>query len=162
MKKLIVALMLAMPVFAADEMRKLDWMIGDWTGEASIQMGGPEKHKSLMTEHIQSRLGGKAILIEGLGKSATGEITHDALGVIWYDEAAKKYQFSAWTARYGHTDAWFEVGEKDTAQWGFDIPQGGKIRYSISRSEKGEWREVGHFSRDGKEWLPFFEMTLRK
>jgi hypothetical protein len=29
-------------------------------------------------------------------------------------------------------------------------------------TEKGEWNEVGEFSRDGEKWMQFFEMTLTK
>jgi hypothetical protein len=157
---LILVLALSVPVFAADEMKKLDWMVGDWTGEASMQMGA-EKTKTQMQESIQWKLGGKAILIQGLGKDDKGATVHESLAVISYNDAAKKYEFEAWTARYPHADTWFEVGE-GTATWGLDTPQGGKVRYTISRTEKGHWHEIGEFSRDGNQWMKFFDMTLQK
>lgn len=161
MKKLLVVLFLAVPVFAADEMRKLDWWIGEWSGPASIQMGPGQPQQVQQTEKIQSKLGGRALLVEGLGRQGD-EVVHQALGVVSYNERTKKYEFDAWTAREGHTDAWFEVGEKDSATWGFDTPSGAKIRYTLRRTEAGAWHEVGELSRDGKEWRKFFEMTLTK
>jgi hypothetical protein len=156
---LIAVLLVSAPLFAADEMKKLDWMVGEWNGAATTQTGA-EKHMSHVTERIQWKLGGKALLVEGLGKDGSGAVVHEALAVISYNEAAKKYEFDAWTARYPHTDTWFEVGAT-TAQWGFDTPQG-KVRYSISRTPSGQWIEIGEYSADGTKWMKFFDMTLTK
>lgn len=41
-------------------------------------------------------------------------------------------------------------------------PQGGDIRFTITLTEKDEWHEAGEFSRDGKNWIEFFEMTLQR
>lgn len=159
--------LVVVPVYAADEMRKLDWLVGEWKGEAVV-LGGPGKGETaLQTERVQSRQGGKILVVEGLGKKkladgTAGEVVHDAFGVIWYDEQAKKYEFNAWTAQRGYVDAWFEVIDDATARWGFDIPQGGKIRFTITRTEKGEWHEVGEFSPDGTRWFKSIEMKLTK
>jgi len=169
MKKMIVlglTLAFAPALFAADEMRKLDFLLGDWKGEASIQMGPGKPQPALQTERVQSKLGGKALLVEGLGKrkledGTAGEVVHEALALLSWDEATKKYRFDAWTERAGYVEAWLEVAD-NKAVWGFDTPQGGKIRYTIALNEKGQWHEAGEFSRDGTSWLPFFEMTLTK
>jgi hypothetical protein len=115
---------------------------------------------------VQSKLGGKALLINGLGNrrmddGTAGEVVHEALAILSWDEAGKKYRFDAWTARDGYVAAWMEPGDRK-ATWGFDTPQGGKIRYTITIDEKGQWREIGEFSRDGKQWMGFFDMTLHK
>ena len=52
----LVAL-IVVPMYAADEMRKLDWLVGDWKGEATV-LGGPGKGEvALQTERVQSRQG---------------------------------------------------------------------------------------------------------
>lgn len=163
--RIAIAFLIALPLYAADGMRKLDWMAGDWKGEATVQMG-PAPERVLQTEHVVSRLGGRVLVIEGLGKrkledGAAGEVVHDALGVVSYDEKTKKYRFDAWTARAGYVAAWLEARD-DGAAWGFDTPQGAKIRYTIRRTEKGEWHEVGEYSADGTAYRKFFEMTLQK
>lgn len=162
-----IVFLIAVPLFAADEMRPLDWMVGEWRGEASVRMGPAEPEQLLQHERVQPRLGGKLLLVEGTGKrkladGAAGEIVHEALAVISFDDKTKKYRFDAWTARDGYVEAWFEVGAKNSVTWGFDTPQGGKVRYTISLDDKGQWHEVGEFSRDGKQYLKFFEMTLQK
>ncbi|HYC89003.1 MAG TPA: DUF1579 family protein [Thermoanaerobaculia bacterium] len=161
MKKLLVVLFLAVPVFAADEMRKLDWWVGEWSGPATIRMGPGEPQQVMQSEKVQSKLGGRALLVEGLGKTGD-QVVHQALGVVSFNEQTKKYEFHAWTAHDGHVEAWFEAGEKDSASWGFTTPQGAKIRYTINRTEKGEWHEVGEYSPNGTQWMKFFDMTLTK
>ncbi|HEV2844661.1 MAG TPA: hypothetical protein VG477_07435, partial [Thermoanaerobaculia bacterium] len=47
-------------------------------------------------------------------------------------------------------------------EWGFALPQGGRIRYTIKLTDKGEWYETGEYSPDEKTWHQFHEMTLRK
>lgn len=170
MKRMILfamTLALAFSASAADEMRKLDYLLGEWKGEASVRMGPGKPEHVLQTEVVQSKLGGKVLVINGLGKrkledGSAGEVVHEALAVISFDAATQKYRFDAWTARDGYVAAWIEPGDRK-ATWGFDTPQGGKIRYTITINEKGEWREIGEFSRDGKTWMPaFFDMTLHQ
>ena len=164
---MFLAALLVVPAYAEDEMSKLEWLGGDWKGEATV-VGGPGKGEiALQTERVQFRQGGKILVVEGLGKKkladgTAGDVVHDAFGVIWYDEQAKKYRFESWTAQRGHTEgAWFEVTGATSAQWGFDSPQG-KIRFTITRTEKGEWQEVGEFSPDGARWFKSLEMKLTK
>lgn len=170
MKKLALVLFVSVcvvPAYGDDAMRKLDWWIGEWKGDSSIQMGPGKSEKTLQTERVESKTGGKTLLIQGTGKrkledGAAGDVVHDALAVVSWDEAKKRYRFDAWTARDGYVEAWLEAGEGHTAKWGFDTPQGGKIRYDIDLTDKGEWHEVGQFSRDGNQWVKFFEMTLAR
>jgi hypothetical protein len=50
----------------------------------------------------------------------------------------------------------------DTLEWSLQIPQRGRMRYTITRNEKDEWFEVGETSQEDQTWRKFFEMTLRK
>lgn len=165
--RIAILFLIALPLYAADEMRKLDWWIGEWKGEASIQMGPGKSTTALQTERVQSRAGGRVLFIEGLGKrkledGTAGEVVHDAFAVVSFDEKTKSYRFDAWTAREGYVDAWVEPGDDHSVKWGFDTPQGGKIRYTSRLDDAGEWHEIGEFSRDGKQWMKFFEMKLTK
>jgi hypothetical protein len=159
--------LIAGSAFGADEMKKLEWMIGDWKGEATMQMGPGTKTVASQTEHIVAKQGGKLIVIEGLGKrknadGSIGEVVHDALGVISWDARKNAYRFDAWTARDGYIAAWMNVADAATT-WGFDLPGGtAKIRYTITRTPKNEWNEIGEYSPDGSNWMKFFEMNLTK
>ena len=168
MKRLLVlaTLLFALNATAADEMRKLDFLVGEWKGEAWIKMG-PKTEYAIQTERVQKKAGGKALLIEGLGRvklenGAPGDVVHDAMAVVSFDDTSKTYRFDSWVANRPSVPAKLEVTGPNTLVWGFDSPQGGKIRYTIRLTDKGEWNEIGEFSRDGTEWMKFFEMTLTK
>ncbi|MGZ5473874.1 MAG: hypothetical protein ACXW31_12140, partial [Thermoanaerobaculia bacterium] len=93
--RIAILFLIALPVFAADEMRKLDFLVGDWKGEASVSSGPGKGEQVLQTETVRTKLGGKALLIEGTGKKkladgSAGDVVHDAVGMVWFDEAMKK------------------------------------------------------------------------
>lgn len=159
----LVLTLVAVAAEAADEMKKLAFLAGDWKGEGWYQRGPAPRELIVQTEKVSSRLSGKVLLVEGLGRrrlenGAAGDIVHDALGTIWWDAEKKQYRFLAHSAAQGSVDTTIEVGD-NTAVWGFPVPQG-RVRYTIRLTEKGEWNEVGEFSRDGQSWMKFFEMTL--
>jgi len=162
-----LAVLAALPSFAAnEEMRKLDFLVGEWTGEATVQMGArPER--VLQTENVQAKLDGKVLVIEGLGRrknadGTPGDVVHDALGVISWNEAKKNYRFATWLANRPDVEAAMEVTGPDQVKWWADTPNGGKMRYTISLTESGEWLETGEFSQDGVQFKPFFAMRLKK
>lgn len=180
MKKLIlligVSLMLLTTVAAmaqspgttsAAEMKKLDFLVGDWKGEGWIEMGPGGRSTFKQTEAVQSKLNGTVIIVEGLGmgklaNSGQDGVVHNALAVISYDSTARKFLFRAFRADGNYIDANVSVGDKSLI-WGFRPPQqGGEIRYTIKLNDAGQWLEIGEFSMDGKQWRKFFEMTLQR
>ena len=46
-------------------------------------------------------------------------------------------------------------------QWETASPAG-KLRFTITHTDKDEWFESGEASEDGKSWRKFFEMTLHR
>lgn len=87
---------------------------------------------------------------------------HDALAVISWDEAKKTHRFSTYLYSRPGAETTLTVTGPNTAEWGLETPQG-RMRYIIRLTEKGEWHEVGAFSRDGgKTWMQFIEMRLTK
>jgi len=161
----LVLTFIAATAGASDEMKKLDWLAGEWKGEGWYQRGPAPREYVLQHEKVTPRTGGKVLLVEGTGRrklegGAAGEVVHDALGVIWWDAEKKQYRFVAHAAASPTADTVIDVGD-NRAVWGFDTPQG-RVRFTIRLTEKGEWNEVGEFSRDGEKWMQFFEMTLTK
>ena len=163
MKKwLTVLALIALPVSAAnEEMRKLDWLVGEWKGEAVVRMGPGEPVRVQQVERVQSKLGGKVLLIEGQG-TEDGKIVHDALAVISWDEAKKTHRFSTYLFNRPSAETTLEVTGPNSAVWGLDTPQG-RMRYTMRLTEKGEWHEIGEFTRDGgATWVQFIDMRLTK
>lgn len=160
-KLMVVLAMLATAAMAQDksELARLDWMVGEWKGDALVRMGPGEPQKVVQTEKVQKRA--DVLLVEGLGKDASGKVVHDALGMIWFDAQKKQVRFNAAAAGKGVHETTIELGESGNI-WRMSTPQG-QIRYTIRRTEKDEWNEIGEFSRDnGATWMKFFEMTLQR
>src|SRR5438552_1038046 len=79
-------------------MKKLDNWVGQWKGTGWFR-SADQKREFSISETVQSKLGGLALMVEGVGKaknSKTGEeiITHNALAIVTYDAKSKSYRFS--------------------------------------------------------------------
>lgn len=152
----------------AEKMKVFAGWVGHWRGEGSMQQGPGESKHSTVDEHIEFKLEGNVVLVEGIGKTPdaatkTETITHHALGVLSYDQGTSQYKFKSYLNNGRSADAWFNVTGDNKYQWGFDVPGGSKIKYSITIDPTQKtWNEIGEFSRDGNTWMKFFEMNLKK
>jgi hypothetical protein len=164
---LLVALFAATSLFAADEMRKLDFLAGEWRGDAWMQLGPDKKGYAIQRELVQSKLGGQVLLVEGQGRlkledGTGGQIVHDAMAVVSWDEAKKTYRFQTWVAGRGGSDTTLDLVAPNKAVWAIESPRG-RTRFTITVTEDGKWNEVGEQSSDGgATWRKFFEMNLVK
>jgi hypothetical protein len=150
-----------------EKMKAFAGWVGRWQGEGWMQMGPGEPKRSSVDEKVESKLDGTLMLVEGIGKAtnASGQemVVHHALGVLSYDQQSGQYKFRSYLKDGRGTEAWFNVAGENRFQWGFDIPNRGKSRYTIVIDPaKKTWNEVGEFSADGTTWSKFFEMNLEK
>lgn len=168
--------LVAAPLFAADPpgqanrdaLKKLEFLVGKWKGEASMTLGPNRTEKFTQTEDVQSRLSGTILVVEGVGrgklpgKDEEG-VVFNAFAVMSFDADKKEYAVKAYRAEGVSVDGWLKAGDKQF-EWGFTDPaRKTDIKYAVKLTEKGEWHEVGEMSRDGgKTWNKFFEMTLTK
>lgn len=146
-----------------DAIRRLDWLVGRWTGEGRFFAGPDRTSTGAATETVQPRLDGAVLLIEGRGTAQSGgrEVpVHEALGVLSYDPERKKYLLRAYRRGGQSVDADVEVGDRRMV-WGFTAPQG-RVRFTIRLDEQGRWHEVGEISQDGASWRKYLEMTLTR
>lgn len=142
--------------------------VGRWQGEGSMQMGPGEPKKSTVNEKFEFKLDGVIGIVEGLGKTidpTTNQemVVHQAFGVLSYDFTSSQYKIRTYLKDGRGGEGWFNVTGENTFQWGFDIPNAGKTRYTIVLDPaRKTWNEIGEFSRDGSTWSKFFEMNLKK
>ena len=145
------------------EMKRLDFLVGRWEGEGWIALGPSGRHTFRQTENVERKLDGAALLVEGVGRSkdpgSAGAVIHNAFAVASYDRKAGAFKWYALRAGGDPVDTQLKVSE-NTLTWAAPTPGGGGMRFTIRLNEKGQWFEVGEFSRDGKTWQKFFEMTL--
>jgi hypothetical protein len=159
---ILVVLCSATFAYGADEMSKLDWLAGEWKGEASFRKGPGKPETIVQVEKVTPRAGGKVLLVEGLGRNAAGEVVHDAIAFISWDAAKKTYRFIGHVAQQESVDTTLDMTAPNTFVWSLVTPNGGTVRFTIRQTEKGEWHEVGEYSPDGTKWFKSFEMTLTK
>jgi hypothetical protein len=141
---------------------RLGWLEGEWRGAAWMQMG-PQRQNADQLERVYRAAGGTVLVIHGLGKVAgTQQVVHDAFAVLYWNEQAKRYEFRSFLANGRTLETTAEVGDRRLV-WGFQSPEAGRIRYTITVTPAGDWREVGERSTDnGATWAQFFEMTLKR
>lgn len=169
MKKLALVLLLltaVTPALAEEEaadpgleaMRAIALFEGQWEGEGWMRRGPTEPTPFRSTEKVESRLGGRVLIVEGLHQAKeSDEVVHHALATISYDPEAANYRFRSHLedGRAGDYTGQLEDG---AFIWGFEMPMG-RIRYTI-RVADGHWSEIGEFSADGEQWNQFFAMEL--
>lgn len=140
------------------EMKKVEKMVGQWKGAGWIQQG-PKRETFTGTETVQRKLDGLALLVEGKFSNDAGKVIHETMAVISYEPKETKFDFRTYLASGLGGD--YEIKPAETGWlWGFNV-EGGTIRYNI-RIENDTWSEIGEFSKDGKTWMKFFEMNLKK
>ena len=143
-----------------EAMKKLAFLAGKWSGDATTRRGQNETVKVKQTEDIQFKLGGLVLLIEGTGRHPdTGDVIFNALATIAYDEPAKVYHFRAYNdGRYLDTE--MKVPETGF-EWGYKAGPV-DVRFVMRLNDKGEWVETGDMKFGDNPPQRTFEMTLRK
>jgi hypothetical protein len=141
-------------------MQKLAFLVGEWRGEAWIQMGPERRDTVAQRESVEWRVAGEVLLIQGTGLQ--GEKTvHSALATLAWDPARQAYTMWTYAAGRGSLQPEVEVGEDHSLVWSFTVPGGGRqVRYRARLDEQGRWVETGETSTDGQTWHPFMGMTL--
>lgn len=141
------------------EMNKLEVLTGDWEGIGWYQQGQNKKYDIRQTEHIERKLNGTLLLVEGKGY-VNDSLSFNAMAMFSYSLTDKTYVIESHLADGKATVASGSFNEEGKFVWGFDVPQG-KIRYTMTLTET-TWNEYGEYSADGNQWWKFMEMNLTK
>ncbi|NEZ04387.1 DUF1579 domain-containing protein [Wenzhouxiangella sp. XN201] len=143
-----------------------DW-VGLWQG-SGWAMTGPDQRESFeITEQVSRKLDGSVLLVEGRGTS-TGEdgleyVTHEALGVVYYDSAARRYNFQTHDLRGRSNEVELEVEDGGVMRWSFQDEDSGSLLQFEIRIDDDTWHETGRVSPDGgHHWYPMLDMTLKR
>jgi hypothetical protein len=136
----------------ADGLKTLDWMVDKWEGESWLEFAPGQRKTNHSLETVQSKVGGAVLLIEGYhkgkiaGQPETAEdvITDKYSSILLDDSKAERHRFIAFTARQGYGD--FQVKVADECwEWETTTPSG-RVRFTITHSDKDEWSEKGEAS----------------
>jgi len=143
-------------------LKKLDFLVGKWSGEARVLRGPGELLDLIQTEEAQYKLDGLILIIEGVGKTkAAGKVALQALGIVSYDDEAGTYHMRAYNdGRYLETDLKLSENGKGIT-WGFrlgDIETSSMLRIN----EKGEWTELTEIAIGSQPARKFMELAVRR
>ncbi len=121
-------------------MKKLEFLVGKWAGEARALRGPGEMVPMIQTEEAQYKLDGLVLMIEGVGRTkADGKLAQQALGVVSYDDETNTYHMRAFNdGRFLETEV--KLVEKGMA-WGFTLGQY-RTKSVMMIDEKGDWTEL--------------------
>jgi hypothetical protein len=144
-----------------EAMQKLAFLNGQWAGEASLLRGPTEFVELLQTEEAQYKLDGLILVIEGVGRTASGgQALLQAFGIISYDDESETYHLRAFNdGRFLEAEVkLLEQGKGMT--WSFAL---GEIRTkSVLRiNERGEWTEFAEIFIGSQSPKKLLELTVR-
>jgi hypothetical protein len=113
-----------------EAMKKLGFLVGKWAGEARLLRGPTESVELLQTEEAQYKLDGLIVVIEGVGRTKSGDRPHvQALGIVSYDDERKTYHLRAFNdGRFLETEMKLLENSKGMT-WSFALGRSGPIPY---------------------------------
>src|SRR5262249_43456670 len=143
-------------------LKKLDFLVGRWAGEARLARGPGDMTELVQTEEARYKLDGLILVIEGVGRSKSeGAPILQALGVISYEDESKTYRMRAFNdGRFLETEV--KLSEEDKGMtWGFAL---GEIRTnSVMRiNEKDEWTEIHEITIGSQPPKRLMEIAVRR
>lgn len=145
--------------------KKLGYLVGEWEGDAEMNLGPGRTEKVRQHEKVELRLQGTILVIEGTGRgklpNGTEGIVFNALATVTFDPKDKKYGLRAHRMEGMKVDCDLNITDNGFI-WGFKEPaRGTRIRYTMTHLD-GVWKEIGEYSLDEKTYTKFFEMNLKK
>ena len=145
-----------------EAMKKLGFLVGKWAGEARLLRGPNESEELFQTEEAGYRLDGLIVVIEGVGRTKSGDqALLQAFGIISYEDETRTYRLRAFNdGRFLETQMkLLEEGMGMT--WGFAL---GEVKTnSVMRiNERGEWTELAEISIGSQPSKKLLELTVRQ
>ncbi len=141
-------------------MKKLEFLVGKWAGEARMLRGPGEPVVMIQTEEAQYKLDGLVLQIEGVGK-VDGKPALQALGIVSYDDETGTYRMRAFNdGRFLETEVKL-LGEGKGMTWGFAL---GQYRTSSTMriNEKGDWTELHEITIGEQAPRKYMELSVSR
>jgi hypothetical protein len=143
-------------------MKKLGFLVGEWSGEASVLRGPGQLVQLMQTESAQFRLDGLVLVIEGVGRTkADGKLALQALGLISFDDETGTYRMKAFNdGRWLETEVKLADGG-NSISWGFALGEF-KTMTVMRINENGDWTELGELVIGGGPRQKMMDLRARR
>jgi hypothetical protein len=142
-------------------MKKLDFLAGKWAGQARLLRGPAEFVELFQTEEAQYKLDGLILVIEGIGRTKSGNQPFlQAFGIVSYEDESGTYRLRAFNdGRFLEAEVkLLEDGKGMT--WGFALGEI-KTKSVLRINERGEWTEVAEISIGSQAPKKLLELAVR-
>jgi hypothetical protein len=142
-------------------MKKLSFLIGDWSGEASALRGPGQVVELSQTEAAQYKLDGLVLMIEGIGRTKSdGKLALQALGLVTFDDATGSYRMRAYNdGRWLESDVKL-LDDGKSLSWGFSLGQISTTTI-LRINEKGEWTEHAEITIGARPPQKLMDLVVR-
>ena len=143
-------------------MKKLGFLVGEWSGEASALRGPGQFAELTQTESAQFKLDGLVLVIEGVGRTkADGKLSLQALGLISFDDETGTYRMRAFNdGRWLETEVKLADGG-NSISWGLALGEF-KTTTVLRITENGEWTEHGELVIGDRPPQKMMELKVRR
>jgi len=139
-------------------MQKLAFLVGRWSGPATVSRGPGEPTHVTQAEDVQFKLDGLVLLIEGRSTDADGKSGFSALATVAFDDASHAYRFRAYNGGH-YLDTELTV-TADGFSWSYDAGPAHVVN-TMHVTAKGEWSETTEATYGGHPPMRAVEMLLR-
>lgn len=135
------------------------FMTGEWKGKGTYY--SPQGVNEFdVHESVFYAADSTTLLVRGQGFDQQGVRHHDAIGVMYFE--SDQIQIHAFTKQGQNVIADVTKTGDMSFDWGFDLPNGGKIKYSVVFTEN-TWEESGmYITPDGNNSYPTVKMALTR
>lgn len=150
----------ANPAAQRDAMRKLSFMVGTWSGEASITLPSGQSKRLRQVEDVSYRLDGLVLVVEGTGRNEqSGAVEFNAFATIAHDERTGTYRIRAYNEG-NYLDTELVVRDRGF-EWGFTSGPAA-VRNVMALDETGRWIETTEVAINGGPARRTMEMRVQK
>lgn len=122
-----------------EAMSKLSFLTGEWSGPVSIVRGPGKTLHLTQTEHVEYKLDGLVLLIEGKSTNADQDVAFSALATIAFDDATHTYRLRAYNDGH-YVDTELSLLDKGFS-WSFAAGPA-HIVNTMHLTGKDNWQEV--------------------
>ena len=143
-------------------MKRLDFLVGEWSGQASAARGPGIVVELEQSEVAQFKLDGLVLMIEGVGRTKSdGKLALQALGLISFDDASGAYRMRAYNdGRWLETDVKLLEDGKGLS-WGFSLEEI-STKSVLRINEKGGWTELAEITVGARASQKLMELVVRR
>jgi hypothetical protein len=143
-------------------MKKLEFLVGKWNGDAQVLLSETGPKELAMTELAEYRLDGLVLTIEGVGRDKKdGKPALQAFGVVSYDDASGTYHMRAFNNGQFLETGVKLAGDGRGLSWGFTIGEY-QTHSTMSIDDTGDWTEHHEISVGASPPKPLMELKVRR